>query len=94
LDKSRPVKYFDGIIADAQRASEGRVLDAEEMKWFVKALYQVFWFYPSLVSFQQEEQGDDRIRVTYHFRHDDFSQKRPDYFLFQLASHIYEKSFP
>jgi len=69
-------------------------INENEPEFFVKGLYQTFWFLTSNggVFIPSEEQVKKFSVLNYQFRYFDYHKNTEDY-LFELARHIYNRSF-
>ncbi len=70
-------------------------INENEPEFFVKGLYQTFWFLTSNggVFIPSEEQVKKFSVLNYQFRYFDYHKKDTEDYLFELARHIYNRSF-
>jgi hypothetical protein len=61
--------------------------------FFVIGLYQTFWFLTSNGHVKAQQDDQDNQTIHYQFNYFDYQKDNNDAFVFQLARHIYPRSF-
>jgi len=65
----------------------------QENNYLIQGLYQTFWFLTSPGRVSGISMGDGSTKLNYNFRYFDYSKNKTDNYLFELARHIYKRSF-
>lgn len=83
---------FHDALNDLQKDLQ-KSTNSQDKNYLIQGLYQIFWFLTSNGRVLETSLKDGSTKLNYNFRYFDYSKNKKDSCLFELARHIYKRSF-
>ena len=83
---------FHDALNDLQTKLQ-KSTNSQDKNYLIQGLYQTFWFLTSSGRVLDTPLKDGSTKLNYNFRYFGYSKSKKDSYLFELARHIYKRSF-
>jgi len=83
---------FHDALNDLQKKLQ-KSTNSQDKNYLIQGLYQTFWFLTSSGRVLDTPLKDGSTKLNYNFRYFGYSKNKKDSYLFELARHIYKRSF-
>jgi len=88
IQNKRQAINFHDALNNLQKFSS-----LEDSEYLIQGLYQTFWFLTSSGYVYEAKLSNSKTRLNYQFGYFDYYKDNKDNYLFELARHIYKRSF-
>lgn len=83
---------FHDALNDLQKDLQ-KSTNSQDNNYLIRGLYQTFWFLTSNGRVFATPLKDSSTKLNYNFYYFDYAKNKKDNYLFELARHIYKRSF-